>query len=394
MGGGYEMTSAVLQTALLVTVGGREFGNEAETLGLRLQKPLPPTFIDIAVAMQNDSALVALSGNVSKDEILDAYGKDVEMLNARLNDFRGFVNNIARFSIIGANQMAQNLGERVSKGLELMAKDMPVMTEGALIQLTAELYTLPEAELLEHLRGEMDRAIDRVVRTMALWLDNAVESQVVGLIDWPGGADKSACSFYYYRGDVSEHIVDRTRHIEDSKRDMSKPDGRQVTRTITEVTSTKATLRRERHTHEVVRAREHQLAAYVGEIPLFAQEFIAAIPAWLAPFCRTVDGMVVQERVHTTGSESVEETDERVVSVYEYDPAVTCGPFVLLGWGARDLAANAGSSALLSKLPAAELTKKSKNGFWLNVVVWTILAAAIYGFSCAWENFIAPHLHF
>jgi hypothetical protein len=78
-------------------------------------------------------------------------------------------------------------------------------------------------------------------------------------------------------------------------------------------------------------------------MPLGAQQVADAIPAWLKPFVRVIDGDLIRERViecdYREDKWSDVTTREVDLPVYGADPAIAIDSFILTGWGPRETAA-------------------------------------------------------
>jgi len=338
--------------SLALEIGGRPFGLLDEDLLGRLEKPLPPTFIQMARDFEAASHVLNLPSDANKAVLVAAYGKDVILFNGRRLEFAECIRSAVRCAVTFQDPDASNLAERVKSAFDIIAQDMPDLDEMPCFELTAEQSIYEIEQLRAHLRMQAQNGIDLLVRTFALWLENLAESQVIGFILWPGGDnDRSAFSFHYYRGQAVEHILDRTERCEEDYSEARVP-GQKARQVTFELKTSALTLTRERHTHEVVLAREHTLADYPETPPEFVQAFLAAMPDWMRPYCRIADGMVSMQRVRPAtlgvGTEIV--AKEHVKSVYLYDPAVTMGPHVLVGWSAADHGAK--QSFFLKSLPA------------------------------------------
>lgn len=66
---------------------------------------------------------------------------------------------------------------------------------------------------------------------------------------------------------------------------------------------------------------------------------VKCVPAWLAPFVQVIDGQIFRERIierdlKVASWVDVEVRDEPILG---WEPAVIIGPYVLTGWGPREV---------------------------------------------------------
>lgn len=97
-----------------------------------------------------------------------------------------------------------------------------------------------------------------------------------------------------------------------------------------------------RHEHTVINVIHTSIGNSQVVMPLAVTEMLKAVPEWLYPFVKVVDGEIVRERIIERDLR-VEEwevaTSVRDEPLYGPDPAVLIGSYVLVGWGPREIEA-------------------------------------------------------
>jgi hypothetical protein len=99
-------------------------------------------------------------------------------------------------------------------------------------------------------------------------------------------------------------------------------------------------IRYARHEHEVINAVRTSIGNSTVVTPPHVDQLINSIPEWLYPFVEVIDGHIVRERII---ERDVKVEDWTQVQVHDepimgYEPGVIVGPYVLTGWGPREIA--------------------------------------------------------
>ena len=200
--------------------------------------------------------------------------------------------------------------------------------------LSAELLLNSAATVQRELVQELRDRLNGLATDLFSTLDRLVNERAIGLIEWLGD---SLCRFHFFRDVVihdSQTIASEAYAvIRDSK------SGRLMTQ-VSEVRNQSGsnTFRISRHEHELMNAVTETIDDSSLIIPETVQLVLDSIPDWLVPMSRIVSGDCVRERIieRDLRTEEWQSTDTEVVRVY-FDPAVTIGDYVLVGWSEADI---------------------------------------------------------
>ena len=310
-----------------IIVNNREFGGNLTDEERYQQPEIPRIFDEIRAYLRTQSALLELSAEASRDQILEAYQDDLELLNGSRGDFVGFGKSAIRNSIIEDTSDSE-IDEKTEKIWSDLEERIPEAGNVSLLRLPAEQAGKSDQEMLEYLQGDFENGIDRLVRRMSYWLQLLVEKDLIGIIEWFGEAEKDVCRYHYFRQNLEERVVERQKR---QKRN------REFGGDVMEDELRKQEFKQERHTHHVVDATPHVLDEYAKEVPQRVADFIESVPDWLMPHLQLVDGTITEEDIvkERVGNGVVVESEK--IGEWVYSPAVTLGPFAMIGWSGTTL---------------------------------------------------------
>jgi hypothetical protein len=99
--------------------------------------------------------------------------------------------------------------------------------------------------------------------------------------------------------------------------------------------------RHARHEHHVMNAFRTTLGNSRVIVPPQVERLIQAIPEWLYPQAEMIDGDIFRERIieQDYRQEAWQEVRVKDEPIYGCEPGVIVGPYVLTGWGPREVAA-------------------------------------------------------
>jgi uncharacterized protein (UPF0218 family) len=208
---------------------------------------------------------------------------------------------------------------------------------------TAELAALPPAEIARLMDEALKTSVVKFVFEMVQTLDDMVNKQHAGIIDWTC-ADAYRYHYFIFNDNVT--VLDAR-----TKRD-ERVDGFKHTVTTTIHTDKERYVSLTRHVHDLIDAKSVTLGDYVGRAPeRVIPVFRATDPTWLKPFCRVVDGQQIRDlriereisREKWTDIETNVTTWEETPPVireephFRYDPAIVIGHYVLVGWNGDEV---------------------------------------------------------
>ena len=316
-----------------VELGGRQIGSvtlEEE----RFNQPVPniELFRDLAADIRQRSALIALKEAevVTKQPVYDAYAKDLELIRRYHAEFKDCVHAAIRCSVNGISRPRNNTFEQT---YQILAPQIPVVDAVQLLRLPHTVASRPLPNLVTELKTEANRAIGRIVKSLADWLQLLSEEELIGLVEW---SDVDVCCYSYFKHEFTAS-VEKTRKREEITVDGSKPWGQQTTKRILRDRTTTTRQIRERHVHHIVNAKLYRITEYRDRISQHVAIFLEAIPASLERHLNVVEGTITTEERHRRLVGESTTTETEVISVYKYSPGVIFGPFNLIGWSADDL---------------------------------------------------------
>jgi hypothetical protein len=220
---------------------------------------------------------------------------------------------------------------------------MPVSVPSVLLGKELDVKTLAKQREIAfaQLRDSLRRNVAELVESFFLMLEQLVNKEVVGLIEW---RSDSLCRFHFFRRLVT-HVSDG-QSVEEREADYWRQvDGRTVAlreKSIHTTTKWREIHELIRHEQQLMKASKRPLDSPGVAVPEEIRRVAASIPAWLSPFVRVAVGDCFRERIirHAEKEKHWEDTkvNRRVFErpVLYYDPAITIGEFVLLGWGRRE----------------------------------------------------------
>jgi hypothetical protein len=209
--------------------------------------------------------------------------------------------------------------------------------------LTAEIAALPVEQMQRTLSSALKKAVKQFATQVEAVFQNMAAQRLAGLIEWVG---QNACRYHFFK----EVVIQENHGSESSSTRTTRPvtdsRGRQRRQLVQKTTTTESgrTIHRwARHEHHVMNAIHTSLANTKVVMPPGPERIKEAIPAWLAPFVRVIDGDLIRERIiecdyHEENWSNVT-TREVDLPGYAPDPAIAIDNFILTGWGPREIAA-------------------------------------------------------
>lgn len=245
----------------------------------------------------------------------------------------------------------------------MLASEFEVKLEKVANISSATLASLPVDELRERFRAALRSSAERLISQLISGFDNLVDRKVVGLAHWPSG---NAVKYTFFTRRVyCEDLGSRRTRGRVKRRAASEApeDFRRWKRVSKRISSTNCICSAEHHTHEAINAYYTSIENTRVVMPAGVEALVEAVPAWMKPSIRIIDGYLVGERIH-----SVETCREQVVReetieepLHGHEPAVLLGPYVLAGWGPREI-----EETLALRREAEEGRKLEENRrFWV-----------------------------
>lgn len=275
----------------------------------------------------------------------------------------------------------------------------------------ADLGALPVDEIREFLAPALIDACRNLVTQFFDGLAALHDRQLLGFAHWPG---QNAIKYHYYRYRVSGHAAvtttTATRLPDSVEADFGL--GSRVTKTLQrEVQSIPVTITLECHQHDAIDAYCTGIENSTVVMPPNVKALIEAIPAWMRPSIRVVDGYLIRERINQKKVQTtsvITDVQEEVFTEYSHgiDPVVLLGSIVLTGWGPKEIEVETkaeeerqiisqarkacifwGAGALCLQLVVVKLGKQILGHPVIPILAMAAFAASIFILALSLRNF-------
>ena len=260
-------------------------------------------------------------------------------------------------------------------------KAFAVTIDRPLNQASADLAALPIDELRERFRKALKQACHSLANQVIRSMDFLVKSKVVGLVHW---SSQNAVKYNFYRrrvySDTPQEAKDSVQ-VEIRSNDEDPDDVRRWKRVSTKIESTNFICVLEHHKHDAVDAFQTSIENSRVVMPEGVHQLIRDIPDWMRPSIRVLDGYLIREDVHFTETcrEKLVKTSVIEEPLHGHEPAVTLGPYVLVGWGPREIdAARAAEQVIVT----AQHDQESRR-FWGGCALGAQFLAAVFARAAA-----------
>lgn len=255
--------------------------------------------------------------------------------------------------------------------------------------LTATVAAQPVEQLHRTLTSALKRAVTELASNVEAALQNMARQRLAGLVEWVG---ENACRYHFFKEVVIQENDGFKSSSKRGTRTATDENGNRRQQAVQRTTSGESgqTFHRwARHEHHVMNAVHTSIANSRVMIPLSAQRVVEALPAWLRPFVRIIDGDLIRERVIECDYQKEKWSDVTTREVdlpnppvdrptFAADPAITIDSFILTGWGPREIAAEVTRRQLLD---SADREKKEVAAARRERMVWITGAVAAVAVS-------------
>lgn len=297
---------------------------------------IPESLGSLADILRSESKLLTLheNENLIKPRVLEAYGHDIDLLGNRMQELDECVRQAIRCSIVfaGDRQLTEEQREAEAKKIwEELQPQLPPVEYQHVLKLPYTLAAQDPAAILRELKQQFQQIMAQALRRLALHMKRLVDTQRVGLVSWAG---EDACCYHYFCQEHRETVLREQTETED--RPTSPGFGERRTVKKREV---KKELYSTRHVHHLVDAKLHNLDEYTHPMPQRVHQFLDSVPPRVRHLFQIVDGQMTMEEVVARQVKETTEVETETIAVYRYDPAVTLGDYVLVGWDSKEVAA-------------------------------------------------------
>ena len=332
----------------------------------------------------------------TSEQIVRCFVESHQRLSEMAGEARRLLETVCRVHVqcVRSDQFDSKRQEEAEEAKVRECMDVMMPAVGLGPELDASTVVQKPAAAMQRLTMSLGRSACELVESFFSSLEQLVDKEVVGLIQWHSD---SVCKFHFFRR-LLIHQFDGQTTTERTESFWRTVDGRRVRRT--EKTTTTATRGHDVHEHirheqQLMQAAKQPLGSSELVIPEDVQEIVDVVPEWLSPFVRVAVGECFRERIirHTEKNEKWE--DSRVSKqVFErpvtyYDPAVTIGEFVLAGWGQREHAAEMDRRVVAKQ--ADRSRRKAKDAAWLAGLVFAVgsllvLLSLVFATKLLWPS--------
>lgn len=296
---------------------------------------VPETLASLADILRTESRLLKLHCNadLTKNQVLEAYGHDVKLLDERMKDLDACVLQAVRCLIVVGGDRQLDPAKREERARQVWEQQVHQLSVSKPLQHELRLpFTLAGEDavtILGELQQQFQRSLASALHRLAAQLKSLVDHDFIGLVSWAG---MDACCYHYF-------VVEHREYLDGTRIDTTKAD---LGGGITEVRKTRHTdvtrvQYRARHTHHLVNAKLQNIGQYHHKMPSRIEQFLQSLPPRVRHLFRIVDGQETLNEVTARKIGERTDVESETIAVYRYDPAVTLGDFALVGWDEQEV---------------------------------------------------------
>jgi hypothetical protein len=171
-------------------------------------------------------------------------------------------------------------------------------------------------------------------------LARLVDRQLFGLVEW---MPNHCCNYHFFKQVIIQENDGFTSQVVGTRTENSVEAGfgRRIVgwKKVEDRTEGKHVHRFARHEHSVMNAVRTTIQNSRVVIPPEVIPLVERIPKWLYPLVHIIDGDIIRERIveQDTKVETWADVHVHDEPIFGGDPAVTIGPYILTGWGPREV---------------------------------------------------------
>ena len=388
------------QTATIeVRLGDRTFSpmrtpatrREAEVRNLRQRKEqndLPAVLHGIIVSKLVWNSLPA--ENQQRQSLVESY---IESLK-QIDRFREDVQAMIRLACHANLEFRQGTGPTheqaanaaISSKLDEMMSDAAADWLPTRNVLDAKLVSQPVSVIQQQLQAALSEAVSVFVKQFFELLAKLVNKSMIGLIEW---MPNHCCNYHFFKEVVIQENEGPSRTVRELSEDEEPgeawdPDTGRRPIGWEKVEETRGKGRHiyriARHEHSVMNAIQTSIRNSRVTIPPEVVPLVERMPEWLYPVVQIIDGDIIRERIieEDQKAENWADVVVRDVPIFGGEPAVIIGPYVLTGWGPREVGAEQAKrqanyeSGMMQR--TAEVAQRRAPWFAASVAVLTLIA--------------------
>lgn len=360
-------------STLDVSVGRRRFPSRWNGLpetATTASHPLRENAADVDLPQQLGEAIwkqlpwVASPANrADRASLVETYIRSVAVLER----YRTEVGQLIRAACVANIEFRQAVGEThqgardaaVQKKIDEMLERVGSRWKPIRNVADAKLASQSTDVLGETFQQALEGAVDEFAREFFEMLARLVDRQLFGLVEW---LPNQCCRYHFFRqvliqenNGVSTSVHEA--YFEDlPDRDPATGDRIIGRRTYQSVLRGKHYHRLARHQHDVMNSIRTAVGNSRVVMPPAVVSLVKAIPAWLLPLVQVIDGEIFRERIveKDTRVEDWSQVTVRDEPIVGCEPGVIIGPYVLTGWGPREVQAELDRRRLADEASAKE----------------------------------------
>lgn len=314
---------------------------------------LPWTAIDTTSDVSRDSIITAYIDSLKQ---IDHCREQVEeLVEAACRANIEFRQALGQTNVIARDQALEEQLEKVVEEAELQWLPTRNVATGELMSRPADVYR-------QRLNAALEQATQEFAKELMQLFARLVDRQLFGLVEW---LPNHCCRYHFFRQVVIQENTGEFRHVLSeelfNESLSSTAQARETTfgrRSIERGQQGKHHFRLARHEHEVINAVRTSVGNSTVVMPPGVVDLVKAIPEWLYPFVEVIDGDIIRERIieRDTGVTDWKQSEVFDEPIFGCEPGVIIGPYVLSGWGPREV-----DSELLRRRSASEIAMTESN---------------------------------
>ncbi len=279
----------------------------------------------------------AIMNTVTMKQAIECYASQTGRLNELCAEWSGMLAMLTSVAgTLSGMTTEALLPDQLDKEIELWRAELldEAGVKGAVNEtiVTAKLAAKPLFDFKSELSAHIQQSITQTKHKMLDQLVKLVDREVLSNIAW--FADDK-CTFHHF---TRECMVEYDGTTIADQRAPIAPKQAVRKRTFTHTGHTKRSL--VRNIQHLVNARPVPQDEATLPIPRRQQAILEALPTWISPAIKIVEGTVIRATVAIQDQGAHQWTEQRVVEDKVYwhnDPAIVLGPFVLSAWGQNEI---------------------------------------------------------
>ncbi len=276
----------------------------------------------------------AIQNGVTMKEVIESYASQIGRVEGLCDQWKAFLRSLV---VMVSGDFAQSLESPNEVNNELQLWREELMAESkidalySVNTLTAQMAAEPLQQLKQKLTMHIDQSIKIASKRMMEQLVDMVGLQVIGVVEW---FDSDKCTYSRYERQCD--YLERRKQFVSSEVEFANESRKYQRRTksLLEGKTKRSLLRTIQH---LVHAKQCSIGHSSVVVPREITQLIDETPTWLKSSLRIVEGMLIREIV-VEQDLGVKEFSVLVDEVqWHNDPALVLGPFVLRGWGEKEI---------------------------------------------------------